>query len=192
VDGPHIAAMNIDGPPVWGEPKEAIVKLGPINQAGSMWSEKVSGDTYYLGDRKFVLAHGSSVFVREGEDYVPATAEDKDAVLALRCEDALIFENRRHYALQASEGNNALATVLFHSACFLDGEPSLASLKEHPELKIAQVGRNASHYFYLGASEDGKLFKLSMDVFAYYEGEDDALWCRELTPEQPAGYMGHA
>lgn len=168
------------------------MKLGPINQAGSMWSEKVSGDTYYVDEQAFILTDDGRVFIRTERSAEPASEDDTRLVLAMRTEDALIFRNRAEYAREEAGGNKALETVLFHSACFLDGEPVVEALKEHPELKIAQVGRNASHYFYLGASEDGKLFKLSMDVFAYYEGEDDALWCRELTPDAPAGYMGHA
>lgn len=166
--------------------------LGPLNRTGSLWTQEIGGVTYRHEDTRYVLTEGGRVLV-EGEDrvFVEAPTEAAQAILDQAAEDAAILQNRRDYARQAAEGNEALETVLLGSMAFEDGEPELDEIKEHPELKVAQVGRNASHYFYLGASEDGKLFKLSMDVYEYYENIEGALHCRELTPEQPAGYLGH-
>lgn len=40
-------------------------------------------------------------------------------------------------------------------------------------LEFFQVGRNATHHYFLAAAEDGRIFRASLDMDAYYRSEAD-------------------
>lgn len=179
------------------------LKLGPTNCCGELWSERFSGRTYSDDQGRYVLSYsGTDVAVEVNGEWQLADDETAERVRRLAREDAELASNRRTIARALSEGNEALEFVIRASMSFNDGEPSLRTFDDYPGIKFAQVGRNASHSFYAGASEDGRRFYLSLDDYDYYyaeaDGEEDwaerkanAVYFRELKEWSDVTYWGH-
>lgn len=166
------------------------MKLGPMNHDGLIWSHKVSGSVYYHEGRRFVLTDANEVYLEGPREFTAASDEDAARIRALAAEDQQIREARVNEAQRTAGGNDALESVLWMSMTFRDGEPRLTTLEAFPGIQFGQVGRNSTHYFYAGASEDGRKFYLAEDAEAErYGGERYSF--AEIQNWADVGYWGH-
>ena len=114
-------------------------KLGPLNCAGEMWTHEVSGRTFYMDERSFVLTSEGDVYEDTDAALLLSPTGVADKVRALAAEDTAIHLNRVAESDRLSGGNRALATVLYSSMSFNDGAPRLSSFNEHPGMQTAKV-----------------------------------------------------
>lgn len=167
----------------------------PYCSSGSIWySDDVSGNTYYVNREEYVVAGNGSVYKKEDYEH-EVEVTDPAILLSIKAqikEDGEIQAAREALATKESHGDSTALMILswhmeFNSGV-IDSEPL-----EKNGIKFYQVGRNASHSFYLGI-KDGKMYKYATDG-GYWNEETD-----EYTPDDSeayevdpnnVGYMGH-
>ena len=141
------------------------------------------GTAYILEDET------KEIYRRQGESslHLVNHQDTIDEVLNQRTQDMLIVASRYYLAKQAAGDSQPLYHIFHMNINFSDGtldEPTVVD-----GIPFWQVGRNASHGFYMGYS-DGQLYRMSEG----YEWDDqgNSMLDRHVTPvEDFGGYMGH-
>lgn len=177
------------------------VPLGPIPTSPFTATDRLgrSMTGYYPDDRPYWHVDGTNeVFQRHKGEFVPVSGAKACAVLDLVEQNRYIEENweqieenRRAYAQWFANGHTGIERLLLASMWFENGPPELFIVEAfNPNVTFAQVGRNASHSFYMGVDDHGRYWKISSGEELMPSGK----WGIEtvIYPVQSLkGYWGH-
>lgn len=163
-----------------------MTKLGPLNRRGWAWRDGGTFIMFAINDARFLFDEKTGAVIRDtsyggNEEALAVTEAEAAAVRSLNQEDLAIEANRRQFAAEKAQGNQALECVLFNALAFDNCEP----LPFHEDgITWAQVGRNASHAFYMGADAASQRYRMSED---YETGERHVSKVEDVTWH----YWGH-
>lgn len=158
---------------------------------GSMWSDSVSGDLYCLNHVEYMVNADGAVIRKEDYEH-PEVVTDPAVLISIKAqiqEDIEIRAARRVLATEKSQQDSKLKEVLLAHLEYTGGHVS-----SHIEEGITfyQVGRNASHEFYLGV-KDGKYYRLSCGEGGWNDEEDMPTFEKHISEldSDNWGYVGH-
>lgn len=149
--------------------------------------DHLSGTCYTIDEMTYLVAedekHEGKIYDMNKDVFV----EDPsiiNKVKNLSEKDASIKEARKQRAEQLAGGDEDLEHVYYWNMEYSNGDVDKKPLKKD-EIDFYQVGRNASHDFFVGV-KDGKKYRLS---FMSGEFNEDSLQKEEINDWE--GYFGH-